>query len=193
MTSQDDVNLMFAKIQKFSEQDKLSLMKEIKEKKLIFSDLPNDFVLFKQYNISSTKMYQNLLELHAVDSSNQEIITVEDIYEGTNVLASNPTLERTQSSKKSAKPRLMTSEEPFVDLEWPPSEEEFFIALLENEWSVCSVISYDENSNTIKAHLLQAIKTRAKDDTGKTYWIYSEEENVDTFTCFGKEASYQSC
>ena len=66
-------------------------------------------------------------------------------------------------------------------LEQPPSEEEFFIALLENEWSVCSVISYDENSNTIKAHLLQAIKTRAKDDTGKTYWIYSEEENVDTF------------
>ena len=87
----------------------------------------------------------------------------------------------TQSSKKSAKPCLMGIEEPFADLEWPPSEEEFFIALLENEWSVCSVISYDENSNTIKADLLQAIKTRAKDDTGKTYWIYSEEENVDTF------------
>ena len=102
MTSQDDVNLMFAKIQKFSEQDKLSLMrKEIKVKKLIFSELPNDFVLFKQYNISSTKMYQNLLELHAVDSANHETITVEDIYEGTNVLASSPTLERTQSSKKS--------------------------------------------------------------------------------------------
>ena len=50
-----------------------------------------------------------------------------------------------------------------------------------NGLSVCLVISYDENSNTIKAHLLQAIKTRAKDDTGKTYWIYSEEENVDTF------------
>ena len=50
------------------------------------------------------------------------MITVEDIYEGTNVLASNPTLERTKSLKK--------SEDPFV--EWPPSEEEFFIALLEN-------------------------------------------------------------
>ena len=96
-------------------------------------------------------------------------------------MASNPTLERTQSSKKSAKPCSIGTEEPFADLEWSPSEEEFFIALLENEWSVCSVISYDENSNTIKAHLLQAIKTRAKDDTGKTYWIYSEEENVDTF------------
>ena len=42
------------------------------------------------------------------------------------------------------------------------------------------MISYNENSNTIKAHLLQTIKTRAKVDTGKTYWINSEEENVDT-------------
>ena len=91
VTLQDDVKLMFAKIQKFSEQDKLSLMrKEIKVKKLIFSELPNDFVLFKQYNISSTKMYQNLLELQAIDSANQETIDVEHIYEGTNVLASKP-------------------------------------------------------------------------------------------------------
>ena len=80
--------------------------------------------MFKQYNISSTKIYPKLLELHAVDSSNQEVIAVEDIYERTNVLASNPTFERTQSLKK--------SEEPFVDLEWPPSEKEFFIAFLEN-------------------------------------------------------------
>ena len=71
------------------EQDKLSLMRVgIKVKKLIFSELQNDFVLFKQYNIFSMKMYQNLLELHGVDSSNQEIITVEDIYEGTNLLLS---------------------------------------------------------------------------------------------------------
>ena len=35
--------------------------------------------------------------------------------------------------------------------------------------------------DTIKAHLLHAIKTRAKDNAGKTYWIYSKEENVDTF------------
>jgi hypothetical protein len=58
--------------------------------------------------------------LHAVDSANQETITVEDIYEGTNVLASNSTLERTQSSKKSAKQRSIGTEEPFADLEWPP-------------------------------------------------------------------------
>ena len=55
LTSEDDVNLMFAKIQKFIERDKLSLIrKEIKVKKLIFLELPKDFVLFKQYNISST-------------------------------------------------------------------------------------------------------------------------------------------
>ena len=53
-------------------------------------------------------MYQNLLKLHTIDSSNQKVIIVEDIYEGTNVFASNPTPERTQSLKK--------SEEPFVDL-----------------------------------------------------------------------------
>ena len=71
------------------EQDKLSLMRVgIKVKKLIFSELQNDFVLFKQYNIFSMKMYQNLLELHGVVSFIQEIITVEDIYEGTNLLLS---------------------------------------------------------------------------------------------------------
>ena len=43
------------------------------------------------------------------------------------------------------------------------------------------MISCDEASDTIKAYLLQAIKTKAKDDAGKTYWIYSEEENVYTF------------
>ena len=34
---------------------------------------------------------------------------------------------------------------------------------------------FDEQSNTIKAHQLEPIKTLAKDDAGKTYWIYSEE------------------
>ena len=130
------------------------MRKEIKVKKLIFSELPNGFVLLKQYNISSTKMYQNLLELHAVDSSNQETLANEDIEEAINVLASNPTLECTQSSNKSAKPHLLASEEPFANLEWPPSKEEIFIALLENKWSVCSMISCDEASDTIKAYLL---------------------------------------
>ena len=123
VSSQDDVNMMFAKIQKFSEQDKLALMrKEIKFKKMVFSELPSDFVLFKQYNISATKMYQNLLALHAVDTANQEIISVEDIYEVTNVLASLPSLDATHSSKKTTRPHSVASEEPFADFQWPQSD-----------------------------------------------------------------------
>ena len=60
-----------------------------------------------------------------------------------------------------------------VDLEWPPCEEEFIIALEEEGWCVCCFISFEETSNTLKAHQLQPIKTQAKDDTEKTYWIYS--------------------
>ena len=79
VTSQDDVNFIFAKIQKFSEQDE----EGNKGQEEIFLKLPNDLVLFKQYYISSTKIYPKRLELHSVDSPNQENITVEDIYEGT--------------------------------------------------------------------------------------------------------------
>ena len=68
-----------------------------------------------------------------------------------------------------------------ADLEWPPSEEEFIIFLEEKGWRRCSAIVFDEQSNTIKAHQLEPIKTRAKDDAGKTYWIYSEEERNEHF------------
>ena len=71
---------------RLSEEDQLSLMrKEVKFKKMVFSELPADFVLFKQYNISASKMYQNLLALHAVNPANQV-----DIYEVTDALASLP-------------------------------------------------------------------------------------------------------
>ena len=100
---QDDVNLMFTKIQKLSEQDKLMLMrKEIKFKKLFFSEFPKDFILFKQYNLSSSKMYQNLLALHAVESAHQEDISVEDIYEVAESLASLPALH-TQKLKRQSR------------------------------------------------------------------------------------------
>ena len=61
-------------------------------------------------------------------------------------------------------------------MEWPPQEEEFVVALETDGWRVCCVISFDTASNTIIAHQLEPIKTRAKDDHGKTYWIYSTEE-----------------
>ena len=68
-----------------------------------------------------------------------------------------------------------------TDLEWLPSEEEFIVSLEEGDWHNCSAIVHDEKFNSIKAHQLEPIKTCAKDDTGKTYWIYSEEERVEHF------------
>ena len=41
-------------------------------KKVVFSELPSDFVLFKQYNISAEQMYQKLFPLHSVDATYQE-------------------------------------------------------------------------------------------------------------------------
>ena len=70
---------------------------------MVYSELPADFVLFKQYNISATKMYQNLLALHAVDPANQETISVEDIYEVTDALASLPSLEPKKNIKETNK------------------------------------------------------------------------------------------
>merc|ERR1711911_463984 len=80
VSSQEDVNQMFNKIQKLSEPDQLSVMRsEIKLKTILFFDLPSDFPMFRQYNITAKVMYQNLLQLHSVDESNQETVSVEDI------------------------------------------------------------------------------------------------------------------
>ena len=81
------------------------MQKEVKFKKMVYSELPADIVLFKQYNITTTKMYQNLLALHAVDPANQETISVKDIYEVTNALASLLSLEPIKPSKKQTKCR----------------------------------------------------------------------------------------
>ena len=181
VTSQDDVKLMFAKIQKLKEEDKLVLMrKEIKFKKMVFSELPTDFVMFKQYNITASKMFQNLMALHAVDPANQESISVEDIYEVTDALASLPSLHRPKASRKKQS-SAQVGQESLADLEWPPQEEEFVVALEADGWRICCVISYDEAHKTITAHQLEPIKTRAKDDYGKTYWIYSAEEKEEVY------------
>ena len=81
------------------------MRKEVKFKKMVYSELPADFVLYKQYNITATKMYQNLLALHAVDPANQETISVKDIYEVTDALASLRSLEPIKPSKKQTKCR----------------------------------------------------------------------------------------
>jgi hypothetical protein len=75
---------MFDKIRKLGEPDQLSIMqREMKLKKLIFSELPLDFVLLKQYNISSKQMFSNLLALHTVDPEHEVTISVDDIFKVT--------------------------------------------------------------------------------------------------------------
>ena len=126
MSSQADVNKMFTKIQKLSEQDRLSIMrKEVKLKKMMFSQLPADFVLFKQYNLSSSQMYKNLLDLHAVDPANQETVSKADIYVATDDLSVNPSLTASKTKKKTREAQVDTSETSLVEAEWPPHDEEF--------------------------------------------------------------------
>ena len=164
--------------QNVEEQDKLAILRrEIKLKKIMFSELPSDFVYFKQYNISSKQMYENLLALHSVDQFNQEVITVEDVYEATDLLDS-PAAQSQTKRKKSAAP---TSAESELDFQWPLEEEEFVITLEEDGWNFGSVQSYNQEQDTICVQALTTLKTRAKDDVGKTYRIYPTEEEVDHF------------
>ena len=97
-----------------SDQDQLSIMrKEVKLKKLLFSELPSNYSLFKQYNIMPKEMFENLLALHAVDGSNQDSISVEDIYEITDSLTS---LSMEKPKQKAREP-VQGAEATIVDLE----------------------------------------------------------------------------
>ena len=97
-----------------SDQDQLSIMRrEVKLKKLLFSELPSDYSLFKQYNIKPKEMFENLLALHAVDGSNQDSISVEDIYEITDSLTS---LSMEKPKQKAREP-VQGAEATIVDLE----------------------------------------------------------------------------
>lgn len=156
---------MYNKIQKLNEQDQLLIMRrEVKFKKLLFSELPSDYPLFKQYNITAKLMYQNLLALHVVDKSNQASILVEDIYEVTECL----TLPMGKQRQKNKEPT--DQQAPSVaNLEWPPEEEEFVITLNEQEWNLGSVQGYSQATDEIQVQHLAAMKTQAKDDSGKTY------------------------
>ena len=95
-------------------------------------------------------------------------------------LASLPALHTQKLKRQSWQPAVEAKEDT-ADLKWPPTDEDFLVALEEDGWRICSVVLFDDNSNTIKAHQLDPISTRAKDDTGKTYWIYSPEENIETY------------
>ena len=175
LSSQAEVKKCYDRIKKLSEQDQLAILRrEVKLKKALFSEMPSDFVYFKQYNITAKQMYENLLALHMVDPSDQEIITVEDIYVASESVG-------TQSANKQAKRSRAPAEEPLRDFSWPLQEEEFVITLQEDGWNLGSVQSYDPQQDSICVQALATLKTRAKDDQGKTYWIYPNEEVVDDF------------
>ena len=64
-----------------------------------------DFVYFKQYNTTAKQMYKNLLALHTVDPSDQEVITVKNVYVASESIG-------TQSASKQAKRSRVPVEEP---------------------------------------------------------------------------------
>ena len=53
--------------------------------------------------------------------------------------------------------------------------------LQEEGWGLGSVQSFDPDCDIICVQSLMALKTRAKDDKGKTYWVYPDVEVVDEF------------
>ena len=77
-------------------------------------------------------MYQNLVELHSVDTSNQEVITVDDIYAITDAMDSLSVKKPTKRKAASA----TASDVETVDLQWPPQEEDFVIILEEQGWGL---------------------------------------------------------
>ena len=55
------------------------MRRKIKLKKLLFSELPPDYLFFGQYNVAPDLMFNNSLALHVVEESNQKSVSVEDI------------------------------------------------------------------------------------------------------------------
>ena len=86
-----------------------------------------------------------------------------------------------QSANKPAKQSRAPSGEPLGDFIWPMEEEDFVITLQEDGWTLGSVQSYNQQHDHISVQALSTLKTKAKDDKGKTYWIYPNEEVTDDF------------
>ena len=111
LSSQVEVKKCYDRIKKLSEQDQLAILRrERKLKNALFLEMPSDFVYFKQYNITAKQMYENLLALHTVDPSDQEVITVEDVYVASESVG-------TQSANKQAKRSKVPVEEPSKKLQ----------------------------------------------------------------------------
>ena len=119
-------------------------------------------------------MYENLLALHTVDPSDQEVITVEDVYVASESVG-------TQSASKQAKRSRVLAEEPLRNFNWPLQENEFVMTLQEDGWILGSLQFYNQQQDSICVQAHATLKTRAKDDQGKTYWIYPNDEVLDDF------------
>ena len=115
-----------------------------------------------------------MLALHTVDPSDQEVITVEDVYVASQSVG-------TQSASKQAMRSKVPVEEPLRAYIWPLQDEEFVVTLQEDGWNLGSVQSYNQQQDSICVQALTTLKTRAKDDQGKTYWIYPNDEVLDDF------------
>ena len=88
---------------------------------------------------------------------------------------------RNQSANKQAKRFRAPSEKPLRDFSWSLQEEEFVITLQKDGWNLGLVQSYDPQQDSICLQALATMKTRAKDDQEKTYWMYPNEKVVDDF------------
>ena len=124
-------------------------------------------------------MYQNLPALHSIDAAHQEVVSIKDIFAITDSMDSFSIGKQAKNSK--AKIAQKVSNSPISNLQWPPQEEDFIITLGEAGWSLGCTQSYDEDRDVIYVQSLAPLKTRAKDDMGKTYWIYPDEEEVNFF------------
>ena len=63
-------------------------------------------------------------------------------------------------------------------MQWPPHKEDFVITLEED--GVGSVQQYNSDEDKVLVQSLTSLKTRAKDDKGKTYWSYPDQEIIDS-------------
>ena len=58
---------------------------------------------------------------------------------------------------------------------------DFVITFQEDKWTLGSLQSYNQQHDHNSVQALSTLKTKAKDDKGKTYWIYPNEEVTDDF------------
>ena len=68
-----------------------------------------------------------------------------------------------------------------ADIIWPPHEDNFITTLDEGGWNLGSVQAYNLESYTIEEQCLITLKTRVKDDHGKTYWMYVCDDQHEIF------------